>query len=96
MLCDTTPCRASVAMNGLWRVAARTWHEPHADTCSMVSASPSHPRLVKIIFLISPCFSCDFLWDIAAFLNQPNTSVNTITMGVIAQLLISTVFWVAL
>ena len=42
MLCDTTPRRASVATNGLWRVAARAWHEPPADTCSVVSARPSH------------------------------------------------------
>ena len=44
MLCATTPRRTSVATHGLWRVAARAWHEPPADTCSMVSASPSHPR----------------------------------------------------
>ena len=42
MLCDTTPRRASVATNGLWRVAARAWHEPPADACSVVSAHPSH------------------------------------------------------
>ena len=42
LLCDTTPRRASVATNGLWRVAARAWHEPPADACSVVSAHPSH------------------------------------------------------
>ena len=49
MLCDTTPHHTSVATNGLWCMAARTWHEPPADTCSVVSASPSHPRSIKII-----------------------------------------------
>ena len=48
LLCDTTPRRASVATNGLWRVAARAWHEPPADTCSAVSAHPSHSRSIKI------------------------------------------------
>ena len=42
LLCSTTPRRASVATNGLWRVAARAWHEPPADACSVVSAHPSH------------------------------------------------------
>ena len=42
VLCDTTPHRASVATNGLWRVAARAWHKPPADACSVVSAHPSH------------------------------------------------------
>ena len=42
LLCDTTPRRASVATNGLWRVAARAWHKPPADACSVVSAHPSH------------------------------------------------------
>ena len=42
MLCDTTPRRASVATHGLWRVAARAWHEPPADASSVVSAHPSH------------------------------------------------------
>ena len=42
LLCDTTPCRASVATNGLWRVAARAWHKPPADACSVVSAHPLH------------------------------------------------------
>ena len=48
MLCDTTPRRASVATKGLWRVAARAWHEPPADACSVVSAHPSHSRSIKI------------------------------------------------
>ena len=63
MLCDTTPRRASVVTNGLWHVASRAWHEPPADTCSMVSASPSHPRSIEIIIPDFPCFSCHFLWD---------------------------------
>ena len=42
LLCNTTPRRASVATNGLWHVAARAWHEPPADACSVVSAHPSH------------------------------------------------------
>ena len=67
MLCDTTPRRASVAAHRLWHVAARIWHEPPADTCSMVSAtSPSHPRSIKIIIPDFPLFSCNFLWDIAS------------------------------
>ena len=48
LLCDTTPRRASVATNGLWRVAARARHEPPADTCSVVSAHPLHSRSIKI------------------------------------------------
>ena len=65
MLRDTTPRRASFATNGLWRVAARAWHEPPADTCSVVSARPSHARSILLIILISPCLTCDSLWDIA-------------------------------
>ena len=60
MLCDTTPRRASVMTHGLWRVAARAWHEPPADTCSMVSASPSHPRSIKIIIPDFPLFFIRF------------------------------------
>ena len=54
MLRDTTPRCASFATNGLWRVAARAWHEPPADTCSVVSARPSHARSILFIILISP------------------------------------------
>ena len=60
MLCDTTPRRTSVAMNGLWRVAAHAWHEPLADTCSVVSASPSHSRSIKIIISDFPLFFMRF------------------------------------
>ena len=42
-----TPRRASVATNGLWRVAAHAWHEPTADACSVVSAHPLHSRSIK-------------------------------------------------
>ena len=57
MLCDTTPRRASVATNGLWRVAAYTWHEPPAD---MVSSCPSHARSIKIIIPDFPLFFMRF------------------------------------
>ena len=60
MLCDTTPRRASVATNGLWRVAACAWHEPPADTCSVVSARPSHARLIKFIIFDFPLFYMRF------------------------------------
>ena len=60
LLCDTTPRRASVATNGLWRVAARAWHEPPADTCSVVSAHPSHSRSIKIIIPDFPLFYMRF------------------------------------
>ena len=60
MLCNTTPCRASVATNGLWRVAACAWHEPPADTCSVVSSSPSHARSIKIIIPDFPLFFMQF------------------------------------
>ena len=60
MLCDTTPHRASVMTHGLWCVAACAWHEPPADTCSMVSASPSHPRSIKIIIPDFPLFFIQF------------------------------------
>ena len=43
VLCDTTPRRTLVATNRLWCMAACAWHEPPADTCSVVSASHSHP-----------------------------------------------------
>ena len=69
-MCDTTPRHALVATNELWRVTARAWHEPPADTCSMVSASPSHPRLIEIIIPDFPCFSYNFLWDIASLLER--------------------------
>ena len=65
MLYATTPRHASVATNGLWRVAARAWHEPPADTCSVVSARPLHARSIKIHNSNIPCFTCDSLWDIA-------------------------------
>ena len=39
--------RASVAAHGLWRMAARAWHEPPGATCSVVSASPSHSISIK-------------------------------------------------
>ena len=60
MLCDTTPRRASVATNGLWRVAACAWHEPTADACSVVSAHPSHSRSIKIIIPDFPLFYMRF------------------------------------
>ena len=60
MLCDTTPRRASVTTNGLWRVTARAWHEPPADTCSVVSAHPSHSRSIKIIIPDFPLFFMQF------------------------------------
>ena len=60
MLCDKTPRRASVVINGLWRVAARIWHEPPADTCSAVSASPLHPILIEIIIPDFPLFFMRF------------------------------------
>ena len=57
MLCDTTPRRASVvATNSLWHVAEHVWHEPPADTCSVVSASHSHPISIKIIIPDFPLF----------------------------------------
>ena len=60
MLCDTTHRRASVAMNGLWRMAARAWHEPPPDTCSVVSASPSHSISITIIIPEFPLFFMRF------------------------------------
>ena len=60
MLCDTTPRRASVPTKGLWRVAARAWHEPPADTCSVVSAHPSHSRSIKFIISDFPVFYMRF------------------------------------
>ena len=60
MLCDTTPRRASVTTNGLWRMAARAWHEPPADACSVVSAHPSHSRSIKIIIPDFPLFYMRF------------------------------------
>ena len=63
MLCDTTPCRASVATNGLWRVAARAWHEPPADACSVVPAHPLHSRSIKIRIPDFPLFYMRFPVD---------------------------------
>ena len=60
LLCDTTPRRASVATNGLWRMAARAWHEPPTDTCSVVSASPSHSISIKIIIPDFPLLFMQF------------------------------------
>ena len=52
--------RTSVATNGLWRVAARAWHEPPADTCSVVSARPLHARSIKFIISDFPLFYMRF------------------------------------
>ena len=60
MLCNTTPRRVSVTTNGLWRVAARAWHEPPPDTCSVVSASPSHSISITIIIPDFPLFFMRF------------------------------------
>ena len=60
MLCDTTPHRALVMTNGLWSVAACTWHEPPTDTCSVVSASPSHSISIKIIIPDFPLYFMRF------------------------------------
>ena len=43
------PRHALVATNRLWRMAARAWHKPPSDTCSVVSASPSLSISIKII-----------------------------------------------
>ena len=60
MLCNTTPRLASVTTYGLWCVAAHAWHEPPADTCSVVSASPLHPISIKIIIPDFPLFFMQF------------------------------------
>ena len=60
MLRDTTPRHTSVTTSGLWRMAARTWHEPPSDTCSVVSASPSHSFSIKIIIPDFPLFFMRF------------------------------------
>ena len=60
MLCDRTPRCASVATNGLWRMAARAWHEPPAETYSVVSARPSHSRLIKFLISDFPLFYMRF------------------------------------
>ena len=60
MLCDTTLRRTLVVTNGLWCVAARAWHEPPTDTCSVVSASPSHSISIKIVIPDFPLFFMRF------------------------------------
>ena len=41
-------------------MAARIWHEPPADTCSVVSASHSHPISIKFIIPDFPLFFMRF------------------------------------